>query len=142
MSRLVLVLGAHRSGTSLVARSLECLGVGLGPKAIWNGPDNPRGFFENRDVLAINVRLLSLMDSAWDDTRPIKRLGMAAVLDPDIVELGRIAEMVLRAELARYPVFGIKEPRLCRLLPFWKPVFEKPGCQVSVVHVKIGRAHV
>ena len=54
MSRIILVLAMHRSGSSLVTKSLECLGVELGDRAEWYGEDNVSGFWEDLDILAIN----------------------------------------------------------------------------------------
>lgn len=42
---------------------------------------------------------------------------------------------MLRRELEQYPVFAIKDPRLCVLMPFWKPVLAGLGCQVSFIRV-------
>ena len=61
-SRIILILGPHRSGTSLVAKSMTCLGAALGERAEWYGPDNPSGFWEHQDVLAINEAILRRRD--------------------------------------------------------------------------------
>lgn len=125
----------HRSGTSVVARSLQCLGVALGERAIWSGPDNPTGFFEHQGVLAIDQHVMATMGVRWDDPDPIVALSLEAHLHPALRLIGEAAEQLIREELAHFGTFGIKEPRLCRLLPFWKPVLRRIGCEVSVVHV-------
>lgn len=128
MIRLILVLGCHRSGTSLAAKSLECLGVSLGNNAEWSGPDNPQGFHEDRDILALNERLLYYLNSNWDDPAPIRDFApLQRYLGP--------AASLLAHKLSRFPLFGVKEPRMCRLLPFWRRVFTEIGCDVSVLHV-------
>ena len=48
---LVVVLGVHRSGTSLAAQVLNALGVRFGDKLIPGRSDNPAGFFEHREIL-------------------------------------------------------------------------------------------
>jgi hypothetical protein len=48
----------HRSGTSLVTKSLEALGVELGPRSSWGGADNPN-FAEDLDVLALDEAALA-----------------------------------------------------------------------------------
>lgn len=126
---LILVLGCHRSGTSLVARSLMCLGAELGPRAEWSGPDNPTGFWEDRDALEINEALLAAARSSWSDVAPIfPDRNMVIAGGPAILGL-------LRVRLAVHPVFALKDPRLCRLLPVWRPAIAAVGCRVSVVHV-------
>ena len=130
---VVVVLGAHRSGTSLVANAMPCRGASLGPRAYWTAPDNPTSFAEDLDVLHLDERVLWAFGHAWDDPRPL----------PEEFEnhpalqygFGRDAVALLRARLAAHPVFAIKEPRLCRLLPFWRKAFREVGCRVSVVFV-------
>ena len=61
--RLIVVLGMHRSGTSAITKSLELLGVGLGSELHPAGFDNPKGFWEDRDCLEINERLLKHLET-------------------------------------------------------------------------------
>ncbi len=61
--RTVVVLGMHRSGTSVVAGILHALGVDMGTRAegeAWVGKhwSNPTGHFENPDFVALDYRLL------------------------------------------------------------------------------------
>lgn len=127
MTRLILVLGMHRSGTSLITKSLECMGVSLGDNADWSGPDNPQGFWEDRDILAIDEAVLRRYGTTWDQPMPDTT--------PILSDLQAAATKVLGEKLRRWPLFGVKDPRMCRLLPFWKPVFERVGCEVGAVVV-------
>jgi hypothetical protein len=131
MSRVILVLGMHRSGTSLIARSLECLGVELGPRANWSGPDNP-DFAEDQDILGIDQAAMYFTLGTWDSPAPLDWYTLPTLITSNFANRvrGLIAERI-----ARHPVWGIKEPRMCRLLPFWRPMFETLGCEISVVHV-------
>jgi hypothetical protein len=136
MSHLILVLGMHRSGTSIVARSLQCFGVELGQQAEWFMPDNPKGFWEHRGVLAINETLLGNIGHDWDDSNSwVPALNAYFGQETHTPPLGNFGFRVVALELQDMPLFGLKEPRMCRLLPFWRPIFELIGCQVSVVHV-------
>lgn len=132
MSHVILVLGCHRSGTSLVARSLKCLGAELGPRAQWSGPDNVTGFWEDQDVLRINQTLMAYTGSTWDSSKPLDWQFVDAIPDG---EFRRRVSALIAGRLARYPLWALKEPRLCRLLPFWRRIFYAIGCKVSVVHV-------
>ena len=128
MSHVVLVLGMHRSGTSVITKSTECFGVSLGDRAEWYGPDNVFGFWEDLDILGLDDMLLKATFSDWD--KPLTDEAW------DFMPSARAnAVGMLGAKLHRWPLFGLKEPRMCRLLPFWRPVFETLGCEVSVVHV-------
>ena len=59
--QLVVILGMHRSGTSLVTSSLPLLGFPVGDNLMLGNEDNPRGFFEDLDVVSLNDDLLSVM---------------------------------------------------------------------------------
>ena len=104
MSRLIIVLGMHRSGSSLVTKGLECLGVSLGDRADWSAPDNPTGFHEDLDILAIDEAVLKRCGSAWD--QPLD-LGRAVFLS----DLEVVAKRTLGDKLERFPLFGSRKIR-------------------------------
>ena len=62
------ITGAHRSGTSMVARLLHACGLDLGPESdlMPPAPDNPDGFWENLSFVAMNDELLNELGGAWD----------------------------------------------------------------------------
>ena len=62
----LLVLGMHRGGTSTIARALRALGVPLGDQLLPPTDANPRGYWEDVEVVAINEELLRHFHSAWD----------------------------------------------------------------------------
>ena len=61
VGRAIVVLGMHRSGTSSVTGLLERCGVWLGRESEMTGASsqNPKGFFERRDLRNICDALLS-----------------------------------------------------------------------------------
>src|SRR5581483_3195323 len=63
----IIVLGMHRSGTSLVTRMINMMGAYVGPENISMGfnRDNPKGFWERSDIVQIDVALLKLYDATW-----------------------------------------------------------------------------
>ena len=136
MNHLILVLGCHRSGTSLAARSLRCLGANLGEAANWSAPDNPKGFHEHRGFLRFDEILLEELSRRWDDERPYdSAFHLFDRLNIKAKRMRQDARVGFQAELTEHaPIFGLKEPRMSRLLPFWRPIFEAAGCEVSVVH--------
>jgi len=116
----VVVLGMHRSGTSLAAGLLElgglrmCLQADL-VEACWS---NPTGHRESRRLLAANDQLLAELGSAWD--RP-----PACDVSERLRALVPVLGESLRAEfLASYPASGWiwKDPRTAITLPFWREV--------------------
>jgi hypothetical protein len=63
---IVLVVGMHRSGTSLVARGLHAMGVNLGSRIdTAPHPANPHGHWEHADVWQAQERLLIRFGREW-----------------------------------------------------------------------------
>ncbi|HMB65244.1 MAG TPA: hypothetical protein VKO42_00060, partial [Patescibacteria group bacterium] len=64
--KTVVVIGMHRSGTSLVAGIMQCLGVDMGSNLLSGNRGNPLGFFEDEDILDLNKRILGQKDNVVD----------------------------------------------------------------------------
>ena len=133
--RLVLVLGMHRSGTSTLARGLRVLGVALGKNLLPARPCNPKGFFEDAGLYAFNKALLVQLGLTWrspeaPDTAALRRLAAGP---PGVTALG-----LLREKSAGQAIPGLKDPRMSRLLPFWRPVLAASGlrahCCIALRH--------
>lgn len=105
----LLILGGHRSGTSLVAGLLWHAGLHLGT-LLGAGPDNPRGFFESVDVLAAHEAILFGQDRDW--TCPPHRFDPRTA---DLTLLRRAAAGLAGGGGS----WGVKDPRLLFLLPAW-----------------------
>ena len=65
--RNVVILGMHRSGTSMVAGALASAGIYVGDKAelLAVQEDNPTGFWERSDLVACNEEILSASAGSW-----------------------------------------------------------------------------
>jgi hypothetical protein len=72
----VLVVGMHRSGTSVLTRGLKTIGVELGDHLSSSAEDNLRGFWEDKDVLALNEKILRIIGRRWDSVRPVTLSGI------------------------------------------------------------------
>jgi GT2 family glycosyltransferase len=114
----------HRSGTSLFARGLLALGVELGTNLTPADAHNPTGYWEDADIVQLNDRLIGTLGVKWHSFAliPPERWATSAV---DALKLE--AASLLRARFGSAPVWGFKDPRMCRLLPFWRGVFEYLG---------------
>ncbi len=120
--RLVVVLGMHRSGTSVLARALQVLGIELGDRLMPASADNPRGYWEDLEVVAINERVLAALSKDWRSPKALDaEQWHSAALEPIASE----AEQLLKSRLEQYPQWGCKDPRMCMLLPFWQPIFRR-----------------
>lgn len=133
--RCLLVLGMHRSGTSALARGLAVLGASLGDELLPALPCNPRGFFEDRDIYACNKSLLGSLGLSWASAAPIppRRLLELAQGEPGEAALG-----LLRAKTGGRELPAFKDPRLSRLMPFWRPLLAAsglaPACVLALRH--------
>ena len=110
--KIIMVLGMHRSGTSAIARGLQTLGVQLGTNLFSAGFDNPKGFWEDKDVLEINEQLLRQLGAAYDS---LSLLPEYNVNDPEIKPLFSKAIRYFSDSITRnYDIFGIKDaPMVC-----------------------------
>jgi hypothetical protein len=115
-SRAVLVLGMHRSGTSALARGLQMLGVYLGSDFLSPQPDNPTGYWEDKNICELNERLLAVFGLKWED---VVLIDDARWHEPEVEVLRTDAVKYLRSEYLSHPLWGFKDPRTIRLLPFW-----------------------
>lgn len=132
--RLILVLGMHRSGTSSVTRLLVAIGARVGEQLLPPGMDNPRGFWEDRDFVEFNERLLARLDASYDS---LALLPEGFEQRSDLQEMLLEAVVLLRDKVADNEIFALKDPRTCRLLPFWQRVFAH--LEVDVDHVIVVR---
>ena len=119
----------HRTGTSLITRDLQVLGVDLGEKLLPAMADvNAKGFWEDADVNALNIAMLHAISSEWDYLAPVSEAQFQQLeLDGYFLQ----AVELLRNKLARSAVFGLKDPRIAKLLPFWARVFAHCEFDVS-----------
>lgn len=125
----IIVLGMHRSGTSAVARLLNLMGAYFGGENISTGAsaENEKGFWERLDVRSLNDSMLHNANCDWDR---IAELDLKAIPEDFQNAYHRSARDIVLNLDAHRPWF-IKEPRLCILLPLWRPALELPFC----VHV-------
>jgi hypothetical protein len=129
---MLLVLGPHRSGTSLTARMLECLGAQNSCNL--NPPNfaNSSGYFEDWDIYQFNdTQLLPRLGRHWSTTRS---MDWAAIGKAERSHLGLQALEILRRNypLSR-PLSVLKEPRINETLPFWLSLIEHAGFDVRTV---------
>lgn len=107
------------------------MGVSLGSRMLpaVQG-DNDKGYWEDIDINALNVEMLTTIRSDWYHLKPI---------DADDVEKLRNAGYLQRAmevlleKLKNESLFGFKDPRTAKLFPFWKEVFDT--CQFDVSYI-------
>jgi Sulfotransferase family len=129
MTRGVMVVGMHRSGTSAVTRVVNLLGVPLGrADDIYSAKDNPSGHWESRQLCALDNVILNVFGGFDMAMPPMPRSWLqtprATYLRP-----------VMRAtfdDVYQGERWLWKDPRLCLTLPLWRQVLND-FCVVFVV---------
>lgn len=109
----VVVLGMHRSGTSALAGTLSLLGVDFGSDLIGANSGNPRGHFELTSAVELDdILLRRTFGSRWKESFHLPANWR------DKVDLQTLAT-ARSLELPPGQPCGIKDPRMCRLVPVW-----------------------
>lgn len=124
----IFVLGAHRSGTSALTRLVNMMGAYAGSEGSTIGfnPENPKGFWERRDVIDLNEAIMAHLNCRWDDlyhwhfTTP--ESYTKNTLTPELHDA--IKSIVL--EMDHHRPWVMKDPRLCETFGFWRHHLEMP----------------
>jgi hypothetical protein len=126
----VLVLGCHRSGTSVTTKTLEILGCNLGDELLSASPEsNPLGHFENLTALEFNENLLTQLGTDWRDPQPLSS-------NRSFEEIKQSTEVLLDKliiELLEKGITALKKPRITFLLDLWAPALEKQNLDLKIV---------
>jgi hypothetical protein len=112
---------------------LRCLGVQLGRK-LYSGHKNinAKGYFEHSDIADTNEEALLAMGSAWDDIfiKP-DAWWKQTVLE---VYASRIRDFI-RRDFSTSPLWAVKDPRVCRMLPWWLDILSAEGVSSKFLFV-------
>lgn len=127
--RAIVVLGMHRSGTSSVTGALSLLGAASPRTLMPAAEDNPKGFWESQPLMLLHDRLLAAGGSSWRDWRPF---NLSAALEAEPTLMGQ-ARACLVDEFQEASLIVLKDPRICRFLPFWSRLLEDAGYHTMVV---------
>lgn len=129
---MLLVLGPHRSGTSLTARMLECLGAVNSTNLHPPSESNPFGYFEDWDTYQFNETvLMPELGSSW---HAVSEIDWSCLAEARYQELQQQAVALICKNYSRNnPVSVLKEPRISLLLPFWLEALETAGFAVKAV---------
>jgi hypothetical protein len=129
--KAVIILGMHRSGTSALANLLIRLG-GDGPATpMPPNEDNQKGHFESQQLYFFHDALLDSASSSWDDYRPIPEGWPSSPKADEFRE--RLRETIL-SEYGRSGFFVVKDPRICRIVPFWRQTLNAMKVDPLFVH--------
>lgn len=131
-STALFITGVHRSGTSAVTRVCNLLGTELGPDLLPPGPDNPRGYWENRSIMRLHDEVFAALGSSWDDCRALPT-GWHEY--PQTKVFQQALTRIVRRDFGTAALWGLKDPRLCRLMPLWHGLTAELGLSVACIIV-------
>lgn len=109
MTRAIIVLGMHRSGTSCLAGMLAAGGLASAGEAVRNW-DNARGHHEMLDAVRLNEAVLAYSGGHWLSAPPAVRWTPEHAAERD---------RLLRTQIDGKPAL-VKDPRTLLALPFWR----------------------
>jgi hypothetical protein len=129
--RLTLVLGHHRSGSSITTKLLQSLGCELGHELLGGSKtSNPIGHFENLKVLNFHEELLQRANTDWQDPNPLAKNKFIqenkVVIEESIKEL--LSKLLITEQIT-----ALKEPRTSILLDLWSPALNEYPGRINVV---------
>jgi hypothetical protein len=125
----VVVLGMHRSGTSVASRAINLLGVPFGGgRIIPTTAANPRGHWESWELQDVNNDLLAAFGGSWAGP-PILHEGWEA--DERAIRLKGAAISAWTLVHSAEP-WVWKDPRTCLTLPFWRRAVSLEGPAVVI----------
>ncbi len=120
--KLIVVLGMHRSGTSAITRGLAVLGYALGDRLMpQDEAINAKGYWEDLDVVSLNDEMLEALGRPWLNLSPVSDEEARLLREAGYEDR---AWGLLEERITAHGRFAFKDPRLTKLLPFWKPVLD------------------
>ena len=120
---IIVVVGMHRSGTSLCSHLLSTLGVDMADQIAAPGhpaptPDNPKGHWERWEIVEFHNRILSIFNRNYYTPFHDFALPLAWWADPRVVQIRHEIGSFLNGRMGE-TTFGFKDPRTTRLMPVW-----------------------
>jgi len=106
----------HRSGTSALGGVLARLGIEPPRTLMAANEHNPLGFWESERLRDFHDRLLQDNGTEWDVWTRVSR---STDFQNEKERWGEEFREVLQGEFGSAPLFFVKDPRICRMVPFW-----------------------
>ncbi|WP_419759295.1 sulfotransferase family protein [Acidisoma sp.] len=122
--RIVLIMGMHRSGTSMLARLLAAEGLPLGVTLLNRGRrDNVHGYWEQAEIVHIHEALLDGFDRTWHGPNGRRALPEGWLASGDTHMAKRRLMAIVKREITEADgLWGFKDPRTLCFLPLWREI--------------------
>jgi hypothetical protein len=119
--RIVVVLGMHRSGTSLCAHVLSAMGIDMADN-IGVARGNDKGHWERWEIVEFHDHILRLFNRDYHGPFHDFSLPVAWWADPRVHQIKDEIVAFLKQRMGESD-FGFKDPRTVRLMPLWHQIF-------------------
>ena len=120
---IVLVLGMHRSGTSLCSHILSTLGVDIVDE-IGVNRGNDKGHWERWEIVEFHDRILRLFNRDYFGRFHDFALPVAWWAEPRVAQIRKEMVAFLERRMGS-SYFGFKDPRTVRLMPVWHQILNE-----------------
>lgn len=127
MNKVLVILGMHRSGTSLISRWLMECGLNIGDKLYGPGTGNEEGHFEDLDFLHLHQEILTnhhLPETGLTDI-PLEVLSTG--------EYQRLCD-IINHKSKLHEQWGWKDPRTCMFLDIYRKAIPSAKYFVIIRH--------
>lgn len=121
-TKIVVILGMHRSGTSMIGGVLKTLGVNLGEDSPGRQISNPLGHFEDGDFLDLNCEILKAGGGSWD--KPPNQKQIQLNFEKYKETISDLLDRRNRDNAGK--CWGWKDPRTCLTLDLYAPFLKNP----------------
>ncbi len=128
----ILVVGAPRSGTSATTGLLQILGLELGDDLVGPEVDNIKGHFEDAATVELNRAIIRIFDAH-------PQFPQSFTIDRTAVDRIKLVTTKIKNNINKrfgnYSLFGLKNPLVTLLLPFYKQALSELGYTIKLIVV-------
>ncbi len=117
-NKTLILVGMHRSGTSLTAQWLEKTGLFIGDKMVGSNVGNENGHFEDEDFNFLQHNILQENSLSYK-VRGSQKIKIAKKFEAQ-------AKAIVLKRNEEKGDWGWKDPRTCLLLDFWNNLIPNP----------------
>jgi glycosyltransferase involved in cell wall biosynthesis len=126
--KIILILGMHRSGTSLVAQLVAEWGAYMGNDLMPPDENNPNGYWEFNPLVAFHDKMLNDTGATW--SAPLPEIPTDSLIERYREEaLGLVENMDQQGK-----TWCWKDPRTALFLGFWKNILHDRELNFIIVH--------
>jgi hypothetical protein len=122
---VIIVLGMHRSGTSLVAQLIAKWGINMGNSIYQPNEYNKDGYWEYIPLVSLNEKMFDYLGNKW--FFPPKKIDVENLM----YHFGEEARKIIAEMDNSHLPWCWKDPRMVFLLPFWKKLL----CDHNLIYV-------